>query len=216
MEVRVVKELGIYHVGRKGTEVKKILVKDIAGDTIGVSVWKEFIDEVKVGQIYKFFNLRVTDYPKEKPHNLTTTPASRILDITEEYKEEFKHISLADGVYNGTVQVIHDVYMYDACPSCKCSVDKTASICSKCKKILHERCPTFKYEVCIELEDLEVIDITGFESSVKQLNLNVKNFGGNEELTEKLNDIFESKKVVLLYNVNSKNQEKIAFQLNIL
>ena len=213
IRVIVLKDLGINLVGRSDIPVKKLIVKDKEGTENAISVWSYFIEQVELGKVYQITNMRVEKYPMDKPHQISTTGASKITDISEEAKEEFKNVSLADGILSGHVEVIHKVYKYDCCPKCRCKVDDSMLRCATCNAVLNERSQTFKYELCLNLEKDEILYITGFSPSVA--NVIDQPLPSTDEIEEKLNDVFEGKLVEVQYTTNRKNLEKIAYRVNI-
>ena len=212
-EIRVIilKDQGINRPGANKTPVKKLIVKDRYGTNGTISVWSHFIDQVQLNKIYKITNMRVEKWPLEKPHQISTTFASKITDVTQEMMEEFKDVSLVDGSICGNVEVFHNIHKYDCCVKCRSKVDDSMIRCSKCEAILHERKQTFRYELCLNPGDDNVVNITGFYPSTNTVVPLPYPLPKIEEIEDQLNDL-EKKSIKVEFTVN-KNKEKIVHSI---
>ena len=212
-EIRVIilKDQGINRPGARKTPVKKLIVKDRYGTNGTISVWSHFIDQVQLNKIYKITNMRVEKWPLEKPHQISTTFASKIIDVTQEMKDEFKDVSLVDGSISGNVEVFHNIHKYDCCGKCRSKVDDSMIRCSKCEVVLHERKQSFRYELCLNLGDDDIINMTGFypsTNSVVPLPIPLPEI---DEIEDQLN-VMEKKFVKVEFTIN-KNKEKIVHSI---
>ena len=205
----VLKDLGINHAGVKKTPVKKLLVKDKDKTSVSISVWSYFIPKVEVGKIYSITNMRIEKYPAAKPHQISTTAASKITDITNDKKEEFKEVSLADGSIEGNVEVFHGIYKYDCCSRCRCKIDKSMIRCATCQVILHDSIETLKYELCLNLKNDEMVEITGFLPSLSGVITLPSPLPEPEEIEDLLNDALEKKHVDVEFTVNKNNEKNV-------
>ena len=188
----------------------KVIIKDKEKASNILNVWSGFIPNVSVGRIYRLTNLRVDRYPPDlKPHHLSTTMATKIHDITNDTKDEFEGITLADGSQSGTVLTIHQVYVYDACTKCLCKVEFSTIICGVCKSPVHERKKTFRYELCLDLGDDKTFIITGFMNSIIQIVPMPTPLPFEEEIEDLLNNALEKKYVDVEYTIKPKNNDKI-------
>ena len=215
VKVIVLKDLGTNNAGPRKTPVKKILVKDKDKTEGTLSIWAHFREKIEVGRIYRITNMRVEKYPKEKPHQISTTMATKITDVTDEENSTFKGISLVDGSYAGYVEAIHDIYKYECCPKCKCKVDNTMAICATCRAVLHQREETFKYGLCLNPGDDNMINIIGFRPSVQSIFAFPNPLPSIEDIEDELNNSLERKSVDVQYTINKKNKEKIVYKINV-
>ena len=215
IRVKILKDFGINRAGQKNTPVKKLLVKDKHGTTNFISVWTYFIEKVQVGKIYKITNMRVEKHPKEKPHQLSTTSASKIVDITDEKKEEFKGVSLADGSVNGTVEVVHGIYKYQCCPKCKCKADDSMIRCATCDAILHEKEETFKYVLCLNIGNDDMLEITGFSQSATDVVSLKLPLQSTDDIEDMMNNALENKDVEVEFTFKSHTKEKIVHKITV-
>ena len=205
--------MGTNNAGKRQIPVKKILVKDKNKTEARLSIWAHFREKIQVGRIYKITNMRVEKYPSEKPHQISTTMATKIYDVTDEEKNTFKGISLIDGSHSGYVEAFHDIYKYESCPKCKCKVDNTMILCGTCNTVLHDRIETFKYGLCMNLGEDQMLNIIGFHPSVQPICDFPTPLPSIEEIEDQLNDTFERKSVDVEYKINRKNDEKIVHQI---
>lgn len=204
MTVKVVKMYTPRKVGK--SSVATCDVKDTFGKGAKISVWNELINKVKTDNILLFENLRVNNYPFEKPHHIKTTAATVITNKTEALEEEFKDISNVDGQILGKVEVFHDVYCYFSCGNCSCSIGAGATYCMKCKKNCTAK-KDFKYEILIKKPDGKCDGGVGF---LRSLNLDDEDVKSDKEMVEDLlNERFVGKDVVVEYNFNKKDNSKM-------
>lgn len=216
MKVKIVKNLGIYSVGRKGAKVQRLIAKDRQGDSITMSIWTDLISEVHVGKIMKITNLRVENYPREKPHHITTTMITKILDLPEEEEEEFDKISLAEGSVVGKIECFQGVNVYDSCPNCNCKVKMMVgrtSRCDVCKNVVEEANPTFRFDVCLNQGNDNMFTLTGFKPSVANLVSIPSPMPMAENIEDLLNDTLEQKNVEIFYTINKKKMDHIVFEI---
>lgn len=211
----MLKDMGTNPVGQKQIPVKKIIVKDAEKDDATISIWSEHIPKVEIGRVYKMTNMRIDNFPSQKPHHISTTMSSKIIDITDEEEGKvFGDISLADGFMVGKVEVVHKVYVYDCCPLCTCKVDFSMIFCATCKKPLHNRSKTFKYEVCLDLGDDKTFNMTGFHrKSLLDVIAVPEPIPNVEDLEDILNNTLEQKLVKIEYTNNKKNKERIVHKM---
>ena len=195
--------------------MQKYVCKDVNGTDGILNFWADFRHQVSLNRIFKVTQLRVDRYPPQKPHNLSTTMSSKVYDVTDEEKEAFAKITLADGSMVGLVEVFHSVYVYDCCPICTCKVDNSMIICETCKKPLHEREKTFKYELCLNLGDDKSFSIVGFRRSVVDLVTISNPYPSADGIEEILNNLLEAKTVKVEYTINKKSKERIVHTIEI-
>ena len=212
LKVKFVKSLGSYPVGRNASEVHRFLVKDIHGDSITLSVWEDLNKKVNVGKALRVTNLKTEKFPPQKPHFIGTTMITKISDLSKEEDELFEKITLADGTIAGKCDMIFGAYIYDCCTHCKCKVDNSMIQCGVCKKFIHERNKTFKYQVCLDLGNEEMFNIVGFKDSLDDLIKMPNPFPDEFELEDLLNDKLGGKHVEIQYTI-SKKEEKIIFKI---
>ena len=215
IRVMILKDLGINRVTQRKIPVKKLLVKDKHGTDRFISVWTYFIEKVQVGKIYKITNMRVEKHPKEKPHQLSTTNASKIVDITDEKKEEFKGVSLADGSVNGIVEVVHGIYKYHCCPKCKCKADDSMIRCATCDAILHEKMETFKYVLCLNIGNDDMLEMTGFSSSATDVVSLPLPLPSTDDIEDIMNNDLENKDVEVEFTFKNLTKEKIVHKITV-
>ena len=159
--------------------------------------------------------MRVEKWPSEKPHQISTTFATKIHDVTTEEQTAFKGISLIEGSISGHVEAFHDIYKYESCSKCRCKVDNTMILCGTCNAVLHDRVETFKYELCLNLGQDEMINITGFHQTVKPFVDFANPLPSNEDIEDELNEALEKKFVEVGFTINKKKMEKIVHKINI-
>ena len=210
MTVKVVKMFSPRKVGKSSVALCE--VKDTFGNGAKISLWNELITKVKDEKVLLFENLRVGNYPFEKPHNIKTTAATVITDKTEVLGEEFKNISQVDGQMKGKVEVFHDVYCYFSCGNCSCSIADGAIYCMKCKNNCTAK-KDFKYEILIRMPDGKCEGGIGFRRSLDLDEDDIKN--DKEMIEDLLNDKFVGKEVVVEFNFNKKDSSKMVFSINI-
>ena len=198
--------------------VKKVFVKDQEGTGGMLSIWCHFIERVEMNKIYQITNMRIEKYPKEKPHMISTTSASKILDISDKYQKEFQNVLLIDGSVCGTVGGFFDIFKYQCCPSCNCKVDDTMVNCATCKLKLNERASSFKYELILNMDNGEMLFITGWFPSIADIINLPTPFPTNEAIEECLNNAFDQKQVVVEFkirNKDKKNMEKLVHKITL-
>ena len=177
-----------------------------------MSVWEELTKKVSVGKSVRITNLKTEKFPPQKPHYIGTTMVTKISDLSEEEQASFEKISLADGSISAKCDIIFGVYIYDCCTYCKCKVDNSMIQCGVCKKFIHDRKKTFKYQVSLHLEEDEMFTIVGFKDSLDDLIKLPNPFPDEYELEDLLNDKFGGKFVKIEYTLNKKD-EKIVYKI---
>jgi hypothetical protein len=103
IEIKVIKKLA----KNPKFEVTAIIIKDISGAKGNLSLWKELVGQVEIGETYKITNILVKSYPDNPPHYLTSTKMTSIAQINS---PELADISPYDIL--GTVIGITDAYHY--------------------------------------------------------------------------------------------------------
>ena len=176
------------------TSVRKIVCKDVLGNSTNVSLWSNHCNSstIRVNAVYYFENLMAEKYPEIKPHFLGTSRRAIITEITAAaVKARFADISEMDGTVVGTILGFQDIYNYKSCPFCKCSFKGDAGdACGKCKKIVAEIKDDFRFSVVIQ-GDEEPVTLIGFKSALITLAPSEASKSPNE-LEAALNDAFTS------------------------
>lgn len=191
--------------------VVNVQLKDLSNESLIIAVWNENMAKVAVNKVVEFVNIRVGNYPSEKPHNLRTTLASKIQDKTEELGEEYKSISLSDGKVCGIVECFYDVYLYKACPFCNCKQEK--KICVRCKKS-GDPINDFKFEIMVKLDEnernQEFDQLVGFKKSIPDCGEFPSVSNAVEDF---LNEKYQGKEVEVEFNYNKKDCTRIVLSL---
>ena len=132
----IVKVLKTYVPQRIGSGlVKHCIVKDQYGDKGKIDLWDQRMDNVSEGMILEITNLKVKDYPYQKPHELRDDGYKTVIkNVTESMQQEFQGIVLDDDKSAGIIECFHTVYAYDSCKSCTKSISKEDKVCKKCHK----------------------------------------------------------------------------------
>ena len=216
IQVLVLKDLGVNKAGQRKTPVRKLLVKDKEGTEAKISVWSHFIEQVHLDKIYRITNMRIEKFPDKKPHQISTTFTTKIIDITDEKKEEFKGVSLIAGTVHGHVEVFHGIYKYDCCYKCKCKVDATMIRCATCNVMLEEKLQTFKYILCLNLGNDEMFEITGFSPTIVHVAALDAPFPSNDDIEDHLNNALEKKHVEVEYTIKQTTNDKIVHKVTLL
>ena len=128
------------------------------------------------------------------------------------FGREFGNIVYIDGTLCGTIGGFFDIFKYQSCPGCTCKVDDTMKDCSQCKKTLHEKVSTFKYELIMNMDNDELLFITGWMPSLASVIKLPSPLPDAEEIEELLNSAFDQKPVEIEFttrNKDKKNMEKL-------
>ena len=88
--------------------------------------------------------------------------------------------------------------------------------CATCKLKLNERASSFKYELILNIENDEMLFITGWLPSIANVINLPTPLPPNEAIEECLNNAFEQKQVVVEFkirNKDKKNMEKLVHKI---
>ena len=114
-----------------------VTCKDIKNQKNSVNLYRSCLNMVEVGEIYRFTNLKVSNFIKddEKFHRLGTTYSSRIVKASAGDENEFTKVGviIGDEAAMGTIIGISELKVYESCEDCWCRVDDE-DMCRKCKK----------------------------------------------------------------------------------
>ena len=193
--------------GKFGT-YRIITCKDIKNQKNSINLYKNLQNSVNVGDIYKFTNLKVNNFKKEDQefNRLGTTNSSRILNVGDKEKLEFKNagVKLGDHEIRGVIIGISEVNMYESCIKCWCKVDQD-DFCRKCNKKVENKKMDFNVNLYIQNEDDEtdIKDMFSFKSTLSLTG------DKKDDITEdSLNSDLVGKKCVAQYNIDKTKEDE--------
>jgi len=117
----------------------------------------------------------------------------------------FKNVMIGDGIVDGTLLLIDDIYQYSSCKYCWSKV-QDLDICSKCNKKLHsdDQINDYNYIIHVETED-DIMSLFGFR---RHLKIETNPEASKEELEDLLNSSYKGKVVHIDYLNDMQDLEK--------
>ena len=182
-----------------------VTCKDIKNQKNSVNLYRHCLNMVEVGEIYRFTNLKVSNFKKdeEKYHRIGTTGSSRIIKASAEEEKEFAKVGvmLGDEAAKGTIIGISELKVYESCEDCWCRVDDE-DMCRKCKKKVDKKKKDFNLCLYIEIEkqddqseEEEILNVFSFKST-----LGLADIEKLDVTEDSLNTLMMGKKCDIQYN----------------
>ena len=184
-----------------------VTCKDIKNQKNNLNLYRNLQDMVDVGEIYKFTNLKVSNYKREEDefNRIGTTVSTRIIKGSADDIKEFKDakVTVGEHIVKGTIIGISDLNTYQSCVVCWCKVDNE-SFCRKCNKKVENTKPDFNLVMYVQSSDQED-EIVGLFSFNSTLDLKL---GNNTDMTDdNLNKIMMEKKCEAEYDVDKTRDD---------
>ena len=192
-------------IAGKFGQYRIVTCKDIKNQKNSVNLYRNCLNMVDVGEIYKFTNLKVSNFKKEdeKYHRTGTTYSSRITKASAVDEKEFTKmgVMLGDEAAKGTIVGISELKVYESCEECWCKVDDEY-MCWKCNKKVDKKKKDFNLCLYIEIEkqddqseEEEILNVFSFKST-----LGLADIEKLDVTEDSLNTLMMGKKCDIQYN----------------
>ena len=222
----IVKEIKLMVVSKSGVIAGKfgtykiVTCKDIKNQKNSINLYKSLQDQVEVGGIYSFTNLKVSSFKKDddKFFRMGTTYSSKVITASENFKNEFENakVLIGDKAAEGNIVGISNLNIYNSCEVCWSKVDNEG-FCRKCDKKIDRKKKDFNLVMYFEVDephdkenvekeddtDEEILSIFCFKSTLAIKD--VENMDINEEF---LNNILIGNRCQIQYNFDVQSDDK--------
>ena len=185
-----------------------VTCKDIKNQKNNINLYKDLGNNVQVGEIYQFTQLKVNNYKRDEDNfnRIGTTGASRIIQASEEDKILFKNakVTLGDNNATGIIIGISELNIYNSCIECWCKVEEN-NLCGKCDKKVENTMKNFNLAMYVQLDDNEdeIVNLFGFKSTLALEGIE------NMEITEEnLNKVMIGRKCEVDYSIDKDGDEE--------
>ena len=184
-----------------------VTCKDIKNQKNHLNLYRNLVDMVDNGEIYKVTKLKVSNYKREDDdfNRLGTTISSRIIKGSATDKKEFDEakVRVGDHIVKGTIIGISELNIYQSCKVCWCKVDDEG-FCRKCDKKVDNTKPDFNLVMYVQSDDQDddIIEIFSFNTT-----LDLKLEKDTDVSEDNLNKMMMEMKVTAEYDVDKTRDD---------
>ena len=180
-------------------------LRDTSSDSMAVNLYAPHVDKLEANEVHVIKKLKKITMKTDQSIRLTTTKYSQIEKGSQEEKDLFQNVQIADKMVQGCCIMFTNMSSYYACSKHLSKLDQYMT-CMGCEKTIKVEDAIVDFHCMLQIEDNEDSTVKSILVFKRLLNVDLKT-SGEEEIEERMDECIVGKIIKVDYNTRYEDDD---------